>query len=66
MNKVKYQVRFADGEVYITTSFNDAVKMSRDYKGVIKQVFEYIPEELPEDYDKSLKFKKYREKFSFA
>jgi len=40
--------------------------MSRDYKGVIKQVFEYIPEKLPEDYGKSLKFKKYREKFSFA
>jgi hypothetical protein len=29
-------------------------------------MFEYIPEELPEDYGKSLKFKKYREKFSFA
>ena len=66
MNKVKYQVRFNDGEVYITSSFNDAVRMSRDYQGVIKQVFEYIPEELPEDYGKSLKFKKYREKFSFA
>lgn len=66
MNKVKYQVRFADGEVYITSSFNDAVRMSRDNHGVIKQVFEYIPEELPEDYGKNLKFKKYREKFSFA
>lgn len=66
MNKVKYQVRFNDGEVYITSSFNDAVRMSRDYKGVIKQVFENIPEKLPEDSDKSLKFKKYREKFSFA
>ena len=66
MNKVKYQVRFNDGEVYITTSFNDAVRMSRDYQGVIKQVFENIPEELPEGYDKNLKFRKYREKFSFA
>lgn len=66
MNKVKYQVRFNDGEVYITTSFNDAVRMSRDYQGIIKQVFENIPEELPEGCDKSLKFKKYKEKFSFA
>jgi hypothetical protein len=66
MNKVKYQVKLNNGEVYITSSFNDAVKKSRDNHGVIKQVFEYIPEELPEDYGKNLKFKKYREKFSFA
>ena len=64
MSKVVYQVRFNDGEVYITTSFNDAVKMSRQYEGRIKIVYEEIQEEKPKDYKYSKKHMMYREKFA--